>query len=121
MSESSKFAELTTTDGVLRVRIAGPILSYGEMRDIATHVDKELTGAAVPRFVVLDFSAVTFTDSGGLGGCVSVNNRAHEVDARTVVMGLTPTIEAMLTTTRLHKVFTIVKDEDELARLVREA
>ena len=74
--------------------------------------------ATPPRFVVLDFSDVTYINSAGLGACVMIHRICQPRKAPVVMYGLRPEIETVFKMSGLHKIFKIAMNEQKLEKIV---
>jgi anti-sigma B factor antagonist len=60
-----------------------------------------------PRSLVLDFSAVPFCDSSGIGVLVRLYNRATSIGCRVTIRRPTPNVREVLEMTSLTRIFPI--------------
>ncbi|MCG5243548.1 STAS domain-containing protein [Azospirillum doebereinerae] len=72
-----------------------------------------------PSRVVIDFSAVTFLDSSGLGALVSIVKRVGH-HCRPVICGLQPAVQTMFALTRMDQVFKVRGTVDEAVASLAE-
>ena len=85
--------------------------------DVTSASDAELTGAFAAaldegaRAVVLDFAAMEYMNSGGIGLLVTLLVRARRSGARLLAIGLTDHYRQILALTRLDEAIEILPDE----------
>ena len=100
--------ERARTGDVAFLRIAG---------DVTSASDAELTGGfgaaldAGARAVVLDFGAMEYMNSGGIGLLVTLLVRAQRAGARLLAIGLSDHYRQILSLTRLDEAIEIQPDE----------
>lgn len=124
MSEASSpqnlFAEITAKPGMgaLFVRCVGPSIGAREAPII-----QDMVSGAIDSFgptlkhVILDLSTVTYMNSAGLGMLVSCRLRALTInEASTILLGPHDDIQDVLKLVKFDRLFTIVRDADELAK-----
>jgi anti-sigma B factor antagonist len=98
----------TTVGDTALLRIAG---------DVTSASDAELTGAfaasldAGARAVVLDFGAMEYMNSGGIGLLVTLLVRAQRAGARLIAIGLSDHYRQILALTRLDEAIEVLPDE----------
>ncbi|MBT8485728.1 MAG: STAS domain-containing protein [Phycisphaerales bacterium] len=111
------FAEITWEEGVISVRPIDPFLGEREAAIIQRSARATLAEHRVLcRTVVLDLRRVEGMSSMGLGLCISLRNEARELNADTIVYGLTPALRDQFRQLKLHKLFRLVPAEADLAR-----
>lgn len=112
------FAELNTRPGLLVVRLVGPQIGQREVPIITDLVKPAIEQSSSSlRFLVLDFSAITFMNSMGLGMCIDLRNRAQAAGAKSIIMGATGELTNLFKMVRLDKLYTFVKDPADLAKV----
>jgi anti-anti-sigma factor len=119
---SSLFAAVTQPPGAVRVKLVGPSIGQREAPIITDIVVPVLTEAARSpgwRWLVLDLSAVTFMNSMGLGMCIDFRNRAHKSGAKSAIVGMSPDLASLFRMVRVDRLFSMAKDEEELAKIVK--
>ena len=105
-----------TTTTIERVR-SGDIAILRISGDVTSASDAELTdgfGAAVDdgaRAVALDFSAMEYMNSGGIGLLVTLLVRAQRSGVRLLAIGLSDHYRQILALTRLDEAIEILPDE----------
>jgi anti-anti-sigma factor len=113
------FAELRHDGGVLTAVLVGPSVGGREAPIISRMVqDCIQEHAAELRFVVLDFSNISFVNSSGLGACIEIHNLARTHGTPVVLYGMREDLRNLFKITRLDKLFKVVDDEGKLAKLV---
>ncbi len=123
MSESlhqpQLFADITAKPGMgaLFVRLVGPSIAARE-----TPIIQAMIAPAIAEFgptlkhVVLDMTAVTYINSGGLGMLVEARTRATKhSNAKVILLGPTADLQNLLKMVKFDKLFAIAKNADELA------
>jgi anti-anti-sigma factor len=104
----------TTTIGQARV---GEVAILRISGDVTSSSEAELTGgfaAAIDdgaRAVVLDFSAMEYMNSGGIGLLVTLLVRAQRAGTRLLAIGLSDHYRQILSLTRLDEAIEILPDE----------
>jgi anti-anti-sigma factor len=105
-----------TTTTIERVR-SGDIAILRISGDVTSASDAELTdgfGAALDdgaRAVALDFSAMEYMNSGGIGLLVTLLVRAQRAGVRLLAIGLSDHYRQILALTRLDEAIEILPDE----------
>ena len=103
--------ETRVADGVTIVSCSGRIMFGDEANALRDALKKVLSST---RYVVLDFSGVTYIDSGGLGTLVGVYSSARSGGADIKLTGLGPRLRDVLQITKLATVFEVY-DTDQQA------
>jgi len=114
------FADLTPIPGVgaLIVKLIGPQIGQREVPIITDLVKAALDKhGSTLKFLVLDFSSITFMNSMGLGMCIDFRNRANKAGAKAVIMGTNKELNDLFRMVKLDKLYTFVKDTTELSKL----
>ena len=105
-----------TTTTIERAR-AGDVAFLRIAGDVTSASDAELTdgfGAAIDdgaRAVALDFSAMEYMNSGGIGLLVTLLVRAQRAGVRLLAIGLSDHYRQILSLTRLDEAIEILPDE----------
>ena len=113
-----------TTTTIERVR-TGDIAILRISGDVTSASDAELTdgfGAALDdgaRAVALDFSAMEYMNSGGIGLLVTLLVRAQRAGVRLLAIGLSDHYRQILALTRLDEAIEILPDEAAAKAAVR--
>ena len=113
-----------TTTTIERVR-TGDIAILRISGDVTSASDAELTdgfGAALDdgaRAVALDFSAMEYMNSGGIGLLVTLLVRAQRAGVRLLAIGLSDHYRQILALTRLDEAIEILPDEAAATAAVR--
>ncbi|MHC5025594.1 MAG: STAS domain-containing protein [Planctomycetota bacterium] len=116
----SLFARTSRNGQDLRIHITCPSIAQRESEIISQMVRDAVNDAdPAPRFVVLDFSDVTFVTSTGIGACVEIHNSANALGAKVVLYKLRPELDAVFRATRMDKLFKLIGDEKKLDKLLR--
>ena len=116
------FAEVSYKPGfkTLSVRLIGPNIGQRETTIIQQMVGPAIHDAAGSlAHLVLDLSAVTFMNSTGLGMLVDFRTRTLKAGgpaARVLLVGVNPDLLALLKMVKFDKLFTTVKDPEELSK-----
>ena len=97
-----------TLGDVAVLRIAGDVTSASEA-DLTSGFSAALDDGA--RAVVLDFSAMEYMNSGGIGLLVTLLVRAQRAGARLLAIGLSDHYRQILSLTRLDEAIEILPDE----------
>lgn len=104
----SLFVDVSFSDGTLKACLVGPRIGEREATVVANALnaqikqyDNKVTS------LVLDFSAVQFISSLGLGMCIDVRNTAEQCNAKTVIVGLTNHLKELFEMMRLDRLFKI--------------
>jgi len=87
------------------------VLAVSGEVDLGTAAELETTALGLldkrPRSLVLDFSAVPFCDSSGIGVLVRLYNRATAIGCRVTIRRPTANVRAVLEMTALTRIFPI--------------
>ncbi|MEM7229025.1 MAG: STAS domain-containing protein [Planctomycetota bacterium] len=113
---ASQMLETAVRHGALWITILAPRIGQREVQVMAPKINEVIEGkhAGVSR-LVLDCSALTFINSMGLGMCVDARNRAHANGMTSIAHGLSDDMLELLAVVKLDRLFTITKDDAELA------
>jgi anti-anti-sigma factor len=79
----------------------------------------ELVDEKAVRKLVVDFRSVGFLSSSMIGVLVSLQKKAKIIDGQLVLCGLRPSLMKIFTITRLDKIFTFAKSEQEAVDKLR--
>ncbi|MCH2144579.1 MAG: STAS domain-containing protein [Phycisphaerales bacterium] len=102
---------------VLRIRPHGPNVGQREAPIIDQDVKPLLASAGSGlKAMVLDLQDVAFMSSMGLGICIALRNAANAVGAKTALVGLRPELESLFKMMRIHKLYSLQKDEAALEK-----
>jgi anti-sigma B factor antagonist len=113
------FASMSLERDVLSVRLVGPSVGGREAPILSKMIQGRINEVAGDlRYVVLDFSDVTFVNSSGLGACIEIHNLARSRKADVVLYGMREDLRTLFKITRLDKLFKVVDDEQKLEKLV---
>jgi anti-anti-sigma factor len=121
--KQSLFAELDSRGGVITVRLIGPSIGQREVPIITDIVGPAIDKAPLGfRWLVLDLSQITFMNSMALGMCIDFRNRAAKAGAaggggKAALVGLNQQLLDLFRMVKFDRLFTIVKDRDELAKV----
>ena len=119
-SGHSAFAKIDWRDDVLMVRPVGPTVAARESQIISSEAGAVITNASRPlRALVLDLTDVGMLASMGLGMCIELRNHAHQRKARTIICGMRDDIAQMFKMMKLERMFTIARNEQELAKALK--
>lgn len=102
--------ETRVADGVTIVSCSGRIM-FGDEANALRDALKNVVSST--RHVVLDFSGVTYIDSGGLGTLVGVYSSARSGGADIKLTGLGPRLRDVLQITKLATVFEVYDTEQQ--------
>jgi anti-sigma B factor antagonist len=105
---SATTIELDRSGSAAILRIAGDVTSASEPDLMAGYTTAAEGGAAV---VVLDFSALEYMNSGGIGLLVTLLVRAQRAGTRLLATGLSDHYRQILSLTRLDEAIEIHEDE----------
>jgi anti-sigma B factor antagonist len=105
---SATTIELDRSGSAAILRIAGDVTSASEPDLMAGYTSAAEGGAAV---VVLDFSALEYMNSGGIGLLVTLLVRAQRAGTRLLATGLSDHYRQILSLTRLDEAIEIHEDE----------
>ena len=121
VSPQSLFADITPNrgNGTLYARLIGPSIGQRE-----TPILKDMLTQAVDGFgaglknVVLDITAITFMNSGGLGMLVECRSRAATHKAKVVLFGSNAQLKELLKMVKFDKLFPMAGNADELSKIL---
>ena len=117
----SRFVALTTAGGVVTATFTGPAIGRDEAPAIASEAIGALQRAGRKlRFLVLDFSRVTFINSAGLGMVIDLRNRANGQGAASLATGLNDDLTAVFEAMKISRLFEVFDGPDDLARRLRQ-
>jgi len=105
---SATTVELDRAGSAAILRIAGDVTSASEADLMAGYTRAAQAGAGV---VVLDFSALEYMNSGGIGLLVTLLVRAQRAGTRLLATGLSEHYRQILSLTRLDEAIEIHDDE----------
>ncbi|MCI0631456.1 MAG: STAS domain-containing protein [Phycisphaerales bacterium] len=113
---SSQFASISSKNGLLTVRPAGPNLGEREAMIIANDVKPimDSIGGAM-RGLVLDLSDVAHMSSFGLGMCIELRNHAKTLNATTVIYRMSDELTELFKMMKVDRLYTIAKTAKDLA------
>jgi anti-sigma B factor antagonist len=112
--------ETRVADGGVTVVACHGRIMFGEEASLLRNTLREILSTA--RKVVLNFSDVTYIDSGGLGTVVGVCSAARPEGAEIKLTGLGHRLHNVLQVTKLATVFDVYETEQQaIAALVRGA
>jgi anti-anti-sigma factor len=77
-----------------------------------------LTNTEGQRNIILDLSAVKYTDSSGLTGLLVGHRLCKQAEGTFIITGLNDVISRLITISQLENVFTIVPTVDEAVDLI---
>jgi anti-sigma B factor antagonist len=102
---------LSTGAGPPAISLTGQLTVYTapELRTSLLRLQRR----PVPTLLV-DLSAVTFMDTGGLATLIEAQQRATRTGGRLVLVGLQPRVQDALAMARVAEMFTIVGSPDDL-------
>jgi len=115
------FADVNALPGVgaLLVKLIGPQIGQREVPIITDMVKAALDkSGGTLRFLILDFSSITFMNSMGLGMCIDFRNRANKIGGKAIILGATKELGDLFKMVKLDKLYTFVKDTTELGKLI---
>jgi anti-sigma B factor antagonist len=104
---SATTIELTRQSGIGVIRIGGDVTSGSEDALMTGYAEAIADGA---RAVVLDFSALDYLNSGGIGLLVTLLVRAQRGNVRLLAAGLSDHYRQILSLTRLDEAIAIHDD-----------
>lgn len=105
---SATTIEIDRSGSAAILRIAGDVTSASEPDLMAGYTQAAEDGAGV---VVLDFSALEYMNSGGIGLLVTLLVRAQRAGTRLLATGLSDHYRQILSLTRLDEAIEIHEDE----------
>ena len=105
---SATTVELDRSGSAAILRIAGDVTSASEP-DLMAGYTRAVEGGA--GFVVLDFNALEYMNSGGIGLLVTLLVRAQRAGTRLLATGLSDHYRQILSLTRLDEAIEIHEDE----------
>lgn len=93
--------------------LEGPYLDASNSKDFKSEVIPE-----VQKYdkVAFDFVNVRFVDSSGLGALLSCMRTVRSANGRVVIFGLSQSVRALFELVRMHRIFEIFNNEDEVVR-----
>jgi len=116
----ARFVSIQTNGDVMNCRAAGPSIGAREAEVISADLCSAIDGhPGKLKAVVFDLSEIEFMNSMGLGMCIQVRNTAHAKGAKTGLVGLNAELAGLFDMMKIAKLFTIVKNEKQLAKLVK--
>jgi anti-anti-sigma factor len=102
------------------VHPAGPQIGQRESPIINEEVKPFIKKAGKSmKFLVVDASSVTFMSSMGLGMLIGMRNEAHALGAKPILYGANKDLMGVLAVMKIEKLFTIVKDQDSLKKVLQ--
>jgi len=113
------FADITVnrTNGTLYARLIGPAIGQREtpiLKDMLVEaIDKHGQGL---KNVVIDMTAITFMNSGGLGLLVECRTRAATQKAKVILFGASNQLKDLLKMVKFDRLFTMAGNADELSK-----
>lgn len=116
----SLFANVSAKNGILTVGLIGPSIGQREVPIITEMVGPAIQQTSPLRFVVFNMSPITFVNSMGLGMFIELRNRAHKVGAKVALLGMNEQLTGLFKMVKVDRLFAIVKDEAELAKITGE-
>lgn len=69
--------------------------------------------------IIIDMEATRYCDSSGLSAIVAANRMCKDSSGTFILCGLNDTIMSVISTVKLDRVFTIVKNNDEAIKLLK--
>lgn len=117
----SVFAQVSSMNGVLTVRLAGPSVGQREVpiiTDLVVPAIDEAVAKRSLRFLVLDLSDVTFVNSMGLGMFIDFRNRAAKAGGTAALVGMNQQLTDLFKMVKIEKLYTIAKDGAELNKII---
>jgi anti-anti-sigma factor len=116
--KQSLFAELESKSGIITARLIGPSIGQREVPIITDIVGPAIDKSPIGfRWLVLDLSQITFMNSMALGMCIDFRNRTNKAKGKAALVGLNQQLLELFKMVKFDKLFTIVKDRDELAKV----
>ena len=105
---------------VLMVHPAGPQIGQRESPIINDEVKPFIKKAGKSmRYLVVDASSVTFMSSMGLGMLIGMRNEVNALGAKPILFGANKDLLGVLSVMKIEKLFTIVKDQDSLKKILQ--
>ena len=116
---SSDLVDVTEQAGVVTARFLTATVGERDATSMApaVHDAMEPLGQSL-RWLVIDFSQVTFLNSYGLGMCIDLSRRAEAQAGQTALIGLSQELRDLLHVVKVERLFSIVDDEADLKTLV---
>lgn len=110
---------LSEQGGVITARLLSPTIGTQHAMAIAPAVTEAMEAAGRSlRWLVLDFSEVTFLNSYGLGMCIELRKLAETHGGQTALTGLNKDLSDLLKLVRVETLFSIAADEAELREFI---
>jgi len=118
--KQTPLVEISWKSPVLLVHPAGPQIGQRETPILNDEIRPFLKKAGKAlKFLVIDASSVTFMSSMGLGMLIGLRNEANAVGAKSVLYGANKDLLGVLSVMKIEKLFTIVKDQDAMRKIVQ--
>ena len=115
----SLFADITANraNGTLYARLIGPSIGQRETPILKDMLLQAIDGfGAGLRNVVLDITAITFMNSGGLGMLVECRTRAATHKAKIILFGASAQLKDLLKMVKFDRLFVMAGNADELSK-----
>jgi anti-anti-sigma factor len=117
-AKTSLFAEIDAKVSVITVKLVGPAIGQREAPIISDLVVPALNAAPAGfRWLVLDLSQITFMNSMALGMCIDFRNRANKAGGKTILYGMNDQMTALFKMVKVDRLYTLVKDAAQLAKV----
>src|SRR5262245_37691755 len=116
--KQSLFAEVNSRAGVITAKFISPNIAQREVPIITDIVGPVIDKAPIGfRWLVLDMTNVTFMNSMALGMCIDFRNRTNKAGGKAALFGLNQQLLDLFKMVRFDKLFTIVRDAQELTKV----
>jgi anti-sigma B factor antagonist len=118
-SPHALFADITPNraNGTLYARLIGPSIGQRETPILKDMLTQAIDGyGAGLKNLVLDVTAITFMNSGGLGMLVECRTRAATHKAKVILFGVSPQLKDLLKMVKFDRLFAMAGNADELAK-----
>jgi anti-anti-sigma regulatory factor len=113
--------EIKTEGDTMAARMVGPVIEANRAQVVLDTVGKAMDEMGTGlRFMVLDFDEITFINSTGIGMCLQLGTRAKALGARPILFFNDTATTEIYTRCRADTVYTIVRTEDELAKVLAD-
>lgn len=114
------FVRCEEINGHIVARLTTPSIGQRESPIIVNDVTRMFEDVSMEnKSLILDFSAVDYINSMGIGMCIELRNHANASGVKQVVLyNLKPEIMQVLKMTRIDKVFTIIDKEKKLEKIL---
>ncbi len=108
-------ADITCESGTVTARLVGPVIEQHRGRAIVDSVSKAIAEAdEAVRYLVLDFSEITFINSSGIAACIELRNDLHEKGSKSIIFQPTVEVAEIFRKVKLDQLYTIARTSNEL-------